>query len=258
MQVDDPPNDRMLPPNKSYDWTDDGGIIRPVNLLVTAHAFIESVEISAVPNLASSSAGPRQTNPPHATTQTQKANVCATIRRDGSPDEVMHLWPIDFALEADREQLVDLGLATLQNAALWHFDTPHLFQATVEMGGPSGVHEVIEQFGIRKFEVRGPAFYLNGEKVSLIGVERMAEATPNWALLKRQTGSTAITRHEKSLNCVFTRVHWPQDRRVLDFSDRHGILMQEEVPAWGPETFSKTSDDVQRRWNRTASINFER
>ena len=49
----------------------------------------------------------------------------------------------------------------------------------------------------------------------------------------------------KDLNCVFTRVHWPQDRRVLEFCDRHGILMQEEVPAWGPDTFSKTSDDVQ-------------
>jgi beta-glucuronidase len=35
----------------------------------------------------------------------------------------------------------------------------------------------------------------------------------------------------KELNCVFTRVHWPQDRRVLDYCDRHGILIQMEVPA---------------------------
>jgi beta-glucuronidase len=41
-------------------------------------------------------------------------------------------------------------------------------------------------------------------------------------------------------------VHWAQDRRVLDFCDRHGILFQEEVPAWGPETFHETSDEVQR------------
>jgi hypothetical protein len=36
-----------------------------------------------------------------------------------------------------------------------------------------------------------------------------------------------------------------QDRRVLDFCDRNGILMQEEVPAWGWETFHDTSDEVQ-------------
>jgi beta-glucuronidase len=49
----------------------------------------------------------------------------------------------------------------------------------------------------------------------------------------------------KELNCVFTRVHWPQDKRVLDFCDRHGILVQEEVPAWGPDTFWQTPDEIQ-------------
>ena len=39
----------------------------------------------------------------------------------------------------------------------------------------------------------------------------------------------------KNLNCVFTRVHWQQDRRVLDYCDRHGIFIQSEVPTWGPE-----------------------
>ncbi|MCX6573692.1 MAG: hypothetical protein NTX99_06840, partial [Candidatus Aminicenantes bacterium] len=39
------------------------------------------------------------------------------------------------------------------------------------------------------------------------------------------------------LNCVLTRVHWQQDRRVLDYCDRHGILIQLEVPTWGGGTF---------------------
>src|ERR1039457_4068448 len=42
----------------------------------------------------------------------------------------------------------------------------------------------------------------------------------------------------KNLNCVFSRVHWPQDKRVLDYCDRHGILMQSEIPAWGGATFN--------------------
>jgi beta-galactosidase len=48
-------------------------------------------------------------------------------------------------------------------------------------------------------------------------------------------------RDLKHLNCVFSRVHWPQDKRVLEYCDRHGILMQEEVPAWGYETFAGMS-----------------
>jgi beta-glucuronidase len=32
---------------------------------------------------------------------------------------------------------------------------------------------------------------------------------------------------------------------MLDFCDRHGILFQEEVPVWEPESFRNTTDDVQ-------------
>jgi beta-glucuronidase len=39
------------------------------------------------------------------------------------------------------------------------------------------------------------------------------------------------------LNSVYTRVHWPQDRTVLDWCDRHGMFIQTEVPTWGPGTF---------------------
>jgi beta-glucuronidase len=83
-----------------------------------------------------------------------------------------------------------------------------------------------------------------------MGVERMAGSHPELGMA--ETGEWIDSNHRdmKNLNCVFTRVHWAQDRRVLDFCDRHSILMQEEVPAWGPETFDKTSDDVQRALER--------
>ena len=142
----------------------------------------------------------------------------------------------------------NLSIWVRRHCRMQHSGTliPHIcIEAIVELNSPSGVHEVIEQFGIRKFEVRGPAFYLNGEKVSLIGVERMAGSHPELGFAETAEWIDSNHRDMKNLNCVFTRVHWPQDRRVLDFCDRHGILMQEEVPAWGPETFSKTSDDVQ-------------
>ncbi len=110
---------------------------------------------------------------------------------------------------------------------------------------PAGSHELIELFGIRKIEIRGDAFYLNGEKVSLIGVERMAGSHPELGFAETTEWIDSNHRDMKELNCIFTRAHWPQDKRVLEFCDRHGILMQEEVPAWGPETFGKTSDEIQ-------------
>lgn len=37
----------------------------------------------------------------------------------------------------------------------------------------------------------------------------------------------------KESNSVLTRFHWQQDDRVFDWCDRHGMLVQEEVPFWG-------------------------
>jgi beta-glucuronidase len=86
-------------------------------------------------------------------------------------------------------------------------------------------------------EVKGGQFYLNGEHVRLMGVERMAGSNPEYGMAEPAQLITQDHDDLKRLNCVFTRVHWPQDKRVLDYCDRHGILIQSEVPAWGPATF---------------------
>src|SRR6185312_5488229 len=92
-------------------------------------------------------------------------------------------------------------------------------------------------FGVRKFEVKDGGFHLNGERVRLMGVERMAGSNPEYGMAEPSEWITHDHDDLKNLNCVFTRVHWQQDRRVLDYCDRHGILMQSEVPCWGPNTF---------------------
>ena len=119
--------------------------------------------------------------------------------------------------------------------------------ATVSLLGKPGSHLFGDAFGIRRFETRGTKFYLNGEPVALMGGERMAGSHPQFGMAEPTEWIEANHRDLKELSCIFTRVHWPQDRRVLDFCDRHGILMQEEIPAWGAFTFHNISDDLQRQ-----------
>jgi beta-galactosidase len=120
----------------------------------------------------------------------------------------------------------------------WHFDHPHLYvlEASLMLGGET-LHTATTTFGIRKIEVRGTEFLLNGDPVRLAGVERMAGSHPDFG----KAEPTSWIEHDhadlKELNCVFARVHWQQDRRVLDYCDRHGILVQLEVPTWGGGTF---------------------
>ncbi len=232
----------MLPRNNSYDWTPDGGITRPVSLIITPPVYLEYVWVDAVPDLSEGTA---------------TLNVQAVIR-NATADSA----GVEFGFRVIDE---DTGLAILENASaagaeipaetaretalpesvldrpkLWHFDHPHLYAIEVWISRKGrAVHGLRENFGVRRIEVRGTEFLLNGEPLRLAGVERMAGSHPDFGMAEPD----AWIKHDhddlKELNCVFTRVHWQQDRRVMDYCDRKGILIQIEVPTWGPDTFRK-------------------
>src|SRR5262249_19002794 len=52
VKVDNAFSESMLPRGRSSDWAHDGGIYRPVRLVVTPKVFIESIAIDAEPDLA--------------------------------------------------------------------------------------------------------------------------------------------------------------------------------------------------------------
>jgi beta-glucuronidase len=129
---------------------------------------------------------------------------------------------------------VALTIATLRNPKLWHFDHPNLYRVIANL---SGGHALDSTFGIRKIEIRNSAFYLNGERVRLMGVERMAGSNPEYGMAEPVEWIEHDHADMRALNCIYTRVHWPQDRAVLDWCDRHGMFIQTEVPTWGGATF---------------------
>lgn len=232
----------MLPRSNSYDWTPDGGITRPVRLLVTAPVYIESLWIDASPDLARATAA---------------LEVTAVIRNAGDrPARIavgfrvlaesggLPLMDEPKAAEAEipagTTRPVALPTISLDRPRLWHFDHPHLYvlEASISRKDTS-LHTASTTFGVRKIEVRGTEFLLNGEPVRLAGVERMAGSHPDFGMAEPEAWIVHDHDDLKELNCVLTRVHWQQDRRVMDYCDRHGILIQVEVPTWGPGTFLK-------------------
>ncbi len=72
--------------------------------------------------------------------------------------------------------------ATLPKAKLWHFDHPNLYRLVFSIAGGQGTHRLMVTFGVRKLEARGNGFYLNGERVRLMGVERMAGSNPEFGM----------------------------------------------------------------------------
>src|SRR5262249_5721628 len=56
VRVDSEFNQSMVPRGRSSDWAHDGGIFRPVQILLTAPIFVEQPDVEAVPDLASGEA----------------------------------------------------------------------------------------------------------------------------------------------------------------------------------------------------------
>jgi beta-glucuronidase len=238
VRVDNDFNEHMLPRGRSSDWANDGGIFRPVRLAVTPKTFVERVEVEAVPDLNNSEAAITvSAHCKNTSAQTWAGTASYHIFDETSGQIVAASAPAArVTIKAGASEILTLR-ETIPNAKLWHFDSPHLYRLDLRITDGHEEHQYERTFGVRKFEIKEGKFHLNGEPVRLMGVERMAGSNPEFGMAEPSAWIEHDHRDLKDLNCVFTRVHWPQDQRVLDYCDRHGILMQSEVPAWGSDTF---------------------
>ncbi len=220
VRVDNAFNEHMVPRGHSSDWAHDGGIYRPVQLLITAKTFVERVDVEAVPDL---------------TSRDGKIAIAAYLRNTSSKpwmgrasfriiDDETGLTMLTgsdttgFTLKSGGIQTRKFE-ATLPKAKLWHFDHPNLYQLIFSIAGKQDTHQLTVTFGVRRLEAKGSGFYLNGERVRLMGVERMAGSNPEFGMAEP---SKWITHDHEDLK----HLNW------------HGILMQSEIPAWGYDTFA--------------------
>ncbi len=231
-------SDQMLPYMRSFDWANDGGMIRPARLIVTGKHFIRASHVTARPFITEE--GSRQDCGMGA------FGVTALL---GGPEKDGLCLEWEFFEGTDgKERLLDRGkvscgkgkavipAAARENIRFWHFDSPCLYTVKLTLkDGESVEDQVPIVFGFRDFHVKGRTFYLNGEPVRLCGTEWMPGSDPAFGMAEPKEQLEKMLKLLKESNCVFTRFHWQQDDRVYDWCDRHGMLVQEEVPFWGKD-----------------------
>ncbi len=231
-------SENALPFRDSFDWANDGGIIRSVRLTVLPAAHLHELLVSAGP------------------TGNKRAELHGSVRvsqpggltvRGKVYDPSNHLVA---AFEKPAGERVDFSLS-IDNPRLWHFDLPHLYTLKVELIERNRtVHSLETTFGIRRVEVRDGFYWLNGEPMRLMGVEWMPGSDPRYGMAESPDYICSVLEDMKRLNCIITRFHWQQDAAVFDFADRAGLLIQEEIPTWGWATRLETSAEVQEQQMR--------
>lgn len=130
----------------------------------------------------------------------------------------------------DKQLSVDLK-SLINDAKLWSAETPDLYRLVLKLKNKK--NEIVDKaecnFGVRKIEIRGEVFYINGKAVKLKGVNRH-EQHPRTG--KHMPRGTMIKDMElmKQANINWIRTsHYPNDPLFYELCDKYGFYIMDEA-----------------------------
>ncbi len=233
-----------------------GGIRRPVTLLVDDPMHIESLKITATPDLKKGTAA---------------ISFNAVVFNGNRVNEVVDLmYELSFKgkLIKSGSKKISVVNSNLNNAEinfslaakdvqLWHFDFPNLYNLKVQIKkGNTILHEIKDRFGIRKVEIADGKFLLNGESVRAMGLNWVADDRLTGNILQPEVFKRDID-NMKTLGVNITRLsHMPLPKDVYDYLDEKGILVIAEIPLWGTTKLTDPANPTARQWMRQLVSNY--
>ncbi len=237
-----------IPYKKSFDWANDGGIIRSVKLVSTQRPRIDNIHVLATPDLKT----------PHID---GKGSVIVKIK-------LSELANIDVSKVVFDVQITEINqktAKTIYNKRLkptiknsiaefnlefdkinrWHFEDPNLYTLKLSASYKNkSTDQDTVNFGFRSFKTMGDKFVFNGENIRTAGVEWTGGSSLKNGMAETKEEIRASLDKLKYLNTMFTRFHFQQDDYVYDWCDKNGMMVQQEIPIWGAKT--EMTDTIKR------------
>lgn len=134
------------------------------------------------------------------------------------------------SIQNSKQVSVDLR-SVINHPKLWSAETPDLYHLVLKL--KNNKNEIVDKaecyFGVRKIEVRGDVFYVNGKAIKLKGINRH-EQHPRTG--KHVTRATMIRDMElmKQANINMIRTcHYPDDPLFYELCDKYGFYVMDEA-----------------------------
>ncbi len=221
-----------VPFGSSFDWPNDGGIIRPVAMIVSGKPAAAYIHVTPELNLKDSS-GKMNVQLGFAEANS-KIRFNITVREENQQTNNIVYQSTVNPEWTENTASVSFDLAKVHP---WHFDHTNLYRVDVTvLHSKKATDKISATVGFRKLEFRNGQTHLNGERIKLMGVEWTAGSNPDYGFAEPASEIIRMGKLMKNVNAIFSRQHFQQSDVFYDFCDRNGILVQQEVPLWGPET----------------------
>lgn len=135
------------------------------------------------------------------------------------------------------------GSFTIEDPRLWDVGQPNLYELTVEVGD---VDAYTVSYGLRSVEIRGDQFMLNGKPVLFKGFGKHED----FFVLGKGYNPNLVVKDFALLDWVgansFRTSHYPYAEELMDYADRHGMLVIDETPFVGLNERMYTPEVLER------------
>ena len=230
------------------------GIFRPVQLWVRPLVHISDYQVTAVPNNDYSQATVRAKIQVCNTSKKTAKNLQAMLRistasdkhgltrtiqeslKEASASEKVRVSPLsplqkNIPLLAPGDTMTIELTCALDKPMLWSAEKPNLYPFSVELQDEKGntIEHFDYHFGVKKVEVIGEVFKINGKNVKLRGVNRHDHHPKTGRYVDDATYEEDI-RLMKQANINFLRTsHYPDREYLYELCDRWGIYVMDEA-----------------------------
>lgn len=229
-----------IPPfGGTVDYLVFGGIYREVNLYYVEPVMIDNVFVKPRDVLSASPSIEVDVRLKNLGDTDRTVGLYVAYGRENTPDapaDVSTPEPNIAVIPAGSTHVISVTLRDLKSVELWSPEKPtlyHLITHIMDGGKGATLDRKWTRFGFREAVFKDDGFYLNGQRLQLMGLNRhqnypfIGAAAP--ARLQRKDAE--ILKHELGVNIVRTS-HYPQSRHFLDRCDELGLLVFEEIPGW--------------------------
>jgi len=222
-----------VPFGNSFDWPNDGGIIRKASLIVSNKPTTAYIHATPQLNVIDSS-GKLKIKIGFENLTNKDIELAIVVTEENQPANNIILQKTTKPVWQNKEAIVEFSFPKIHP---WHFDFPNLYRIDVTvLNRKKATDKISTTIGFREVKFVDGKTFLNGERVKLMGVEWTAGSNPNFGFAETDSVIISQCKLMKDVNAIFTRQHFQQDDLFYEFCDRNGILVQQEVPLWGPET----------------------
>jgi beta-galactosidase len=210
------------------------GIFRDVDLIARSKTFVNDFYVKAEPNKTFDKAAVSisLSIDNRSTQNVSGLHIDAEISGVSRQGDIVHLSfkkQAPFLLKSTKALL---NIKSLINyPKLWSAETPDLYHLVLNL--KNSKNEIVDKaecyFGVRKLEIRGDIFYVNGKAVKLKGINRHEQHPRTGKHVSRATMIRDIELMKQANINMIRTCHYPDDPLFYELCDKYGFYVMDEA-----------------------------